>query len=207
MQNNPEHRIPRDAISAIGEASRSEAYKEARGKLVDTVNDWLRHQSELRDASGTPANVDPLITETDMGPTSESTHMIVEEKRAGQVLLGDPEELQPLVFQKVTHQDSGVVEVVQIQGTDPHFTMMYGDQYQPSSQTETIMAFDMREINPDSTEQRYRFEVRGNGGVYQQNTEQHGSQINVSRALHSVEEIQMSQLAFESLAQSLAETQ
>lgn len=203
MSRSPEHHIP-NGIRAIGESTRPEAFIEARNKLVDSINDWLRHQAELRQASGTASNQLPLITEVNFGPTSENTHMIAEERRVGQVLMGNPENLEPLVFQKVTRLDSGILEVIQVQGTDPHFTMMYGDNYQPSLQTETVAAFSMREIDPSGTEQAYRFAVHGNGSVHQQNTE-HGTQVHVSKSLYGVDEVLMAQVAFDSMTQTLAE--
>lgn len=199
MRHNEEHQIPRDAIQAIGERSRSAEFKEARNRLSDSVNDWLRGQVTARNASDNPVT-EPRIVHTNLGPVSSMIHMIGEEFREGSVVLGDPNK-DPLVYQRVVKKPTGETEVTTIQGSDPLAVAMYGDTYSFERQTETIAAFGTRTIYPDQSETNFRYVIKGDGGVDQLHIDQGERQVNVSTALRNDKDIAMAQLAFSTMAQ------
>lgn len=200
-------KIEPTAIAAIGEADRSPEFKAARAKLIADVNLWLLELARKRDSgealAGVPASETPRVEQTDLGPSAPGMRSVVESKKHGVSLTGDGA-TEALLFQRVKPgEEEGTLETTEVRGSDPLANQFYGDIFSIGRQLETVVSFGTAEETGSPRQMRYfNFTVTGDGRVKQQY--RRGDGLNVSRELRTADELQVAQLAFETIARSIS---
>lgn len=187
-------------MSAWGEQDRSPEFKEARGKLVDSVNNWLIGLAEKRDAGesladGTTITDKPRIVRTILGRMATGVDAMAEESKYGVSLIGDGQ-LTQLKLQAVRPDtQEGGISSIEVTGSDPVARQVMNGEYNLSGQHETVASFSLSETNDADEKQYFAYEVRGNGSVYRKYVTPAG--MNTSQNVLGVADLEMAAMAFE----------
>jgi hypothetical protein len=179
-----------NGLRAMGDRDKSPEFKLTRDKLVDDINSWLVGRLEI---SANFAN-EPLITETNLGQVNPAVNMVGISRKPGTSMRGNNIET-PLQFQKVTINESGEMEVIEVTGTDPVAHMIRDGKYHPDNRQEKVASFGLEVYGLEGQENYFKYEVSGDGLVTQKFITDEG--VHTGRALSTVEDIEMARLAFE----------
>lgn len=204
---DPENIKP-TAIAATGESDRSPEFKSARAKLINDIDSWLLELARKRESGealveGVPTSETPRIEQTDLGPSGPGMRAVMKSKKRGVSLTGDGV-TGSLIFQQVKDgEEAGTLETTEVRGSDPLAEQFYGDGFTIGRQLETIVSFGTAEETGLPRQSRYfSFTVTGDGRVKQQYRRNDG--MNVSQELRTAAELQVAQLAFETIARTIS---
>lgn len=161
---------PNQQMRLQTEAHRGPEFIVARDGLVRDIDAWLRDLAACRD-SGQPTPNDTLISNEPLvvrepvaGTKRGHTHKVAEATTGGGVsLMGDGTTLRLELH--AVRRDGDELEVIEVVGTDPLVSLVDGDGYSPGGSGTTRASFQVRTRPDAGFEQRFGYEVRGNGSV------------------------------------------
>ncbi len=179
-------------MQILGEKSRTPEFKTARDELVGAVNGWLSQQF----TEGGIATED-LVTMTNLGPVNSRVNMVGTSYKEGTSLRGYGVD-SPLEFQRVSKDENGDTEVLQITGTDPVASMVREGKFTPGYRQEKVASFSLESISIDGQSNYFKYDFGGDGSVAQRFITDEG--VHTGRDLRTAEDIEMASLAFAEVA-------
>jgi hypothetical protein len=155
------------------EGDRPEDFKEARNKLVGSVNDWLLELARKRDAGepmpdGTVITDKPRITRSIIGRTAVGTSWMAEERKPGIAVIGDGVATAITAQAVVASKDGKGFDMVEVTGSDPLARQFADGEYGDRGGLEKVMSFRQTDITEGSRGEYFGYEVRGDGAMRRQ---------------------------------------
>jgi hypothetical protein len=138
------------------------------------------------------------IATTDMGPTNFGMHASVEERQLGISVTGDGVQ-EPIRVQAVRVNETGTTEIIEITGSDPLDTALYGNE-RSFDRKSTLVSFSLRDISK-AQERSFGFSITGAGEMRQHYIDNRG--VHVTKPLRDEAEIAIAAEAFNQITESL----
>jgi hypothetical protein len=186
-------------IRAEGEGDRSQEFKDAREKLVESINDYLTGIAAKRDAGevladGTVITDKPRLVRSFIGKTAAGMDMIAEDRKKGVSLEGDGV-TSKLRLQAFMPHDSGTGAVIsEVEGSDPLERQFSDRGYSSHGHLEKVVTFTVTDVAPEQAEHYFGYDVMGDGAVHRRFVTDSG--VHTGATLRTTADIQLATEAF-----------